>query len=96
MYLLIVIAISLVQFTELISGQNDTFFTPTTNTNFMMKMVETARTIDIGTIDFEEIISRLVSPTGLVTQFALEMEAQIIFTLGWIVLGRYNTQLWTP
>ena len=96
MYLLIVIAISLVQFTEPISGQNDTFFTPTTTTNFMMKMVETARTLEIGTIDFESIISRLVSPEGLVTQFALEMEAQIIFTLGWIVLGRYNKHLWKP
>ena len=96
MYLLIVIAISLVQFAEPISGQNDTFFTPTTTTNFMTKMVETARTIDIGAIDFDEIISRLVSPTGLVTQFALELEIQIIFTLGWIVLGRYIRNVWKP
>ena len=96
MYLLIVIAISLVQFTQPITGQNDTFFTPTTTTNFMMKMVETARTVDIGNINFEEIISRLVSPAGLVTQFALELELQIIFTIGWIVLGRYITNLWKP
>ena len=87
MYLLIVIAISLVQFTEPISGQNDTFFTPTTTTNFMMKMVETARTLDIGTIDLDAILFGLVSPEGLVTQFALQLEFEIIFTLGWIVLG---------
>ena len=51
-------------------------------------MMATARTLDIGSIDFDAIIDRLISPTGLVTQFALELEVQAIFTIGWIVLGK--------
>jgi len=56
-------------------------------TSFMSRMVDTARTINIGTIDFDAIVERLISPTGLVTQFALELEVQAIFTAGWIILG---------
>merc|ERR1719419_1507325 len=55
--------------------------------SFIGSMMATARTIDIGSIDFDAIIDRLISPTGLVTQFALELEVQAIFTIGWIVLG---------
>ena len=52
-------------------------------------MVETARIFDIGTIDFDAIIDRLISPTGLVFQFALDLEIQIIFVIGWVILGKY-------
>ena len=38
-------------------------------------------------IDLDFISSRLVSPQGLVTQFALELETQIIFTSGWLISG---------
>ena len=38
-------------------------------------------------IDLDFISQRLVSPQGLVTQFALELEVQAIFTTGWLVAG---------
>ena len=38
-------------------------------------------------IDLDFISSRLVSPQGLVTQFALELETQTIFTSGWLLSG---------
>lgn len=38
-------------------------------------------------IDLDFISSRLVSPQGLVTQFALELETQTIFTGGWLISG---------
>ena len=38
-------------------------------------------------IDLDAISARLVSPQGLVTQFALEVETQAIFTTGWLVSG---------
>ena len=38
-------------------------------------------------IDLDFISSRLVSPQGLVTQFALELETQTIFTLGWVLVS---------
>lgn len=38
-------------------------------------------------IDLDFISSRLVSPGGLVTQFALELEVQTIFTSGWLLAG---------
>merc|ERR1712168_841252 len=56
-------------------------------TNFVSQIVDTARTINIGSIDFDAIVDRLISPTGLVTQFALELEVQAIFTAGWIIMG---------
>ena len=48
-----------------------------------------ARTINLGSIDFDAIFNRLISPSGLVTQFALELEVQAIFTIGWIILGQF-------
>jgi len=85
MFLLLVLAMTATP--SQAQADNQTNFTPITGTNFLTKMVDTARTLDIGSIDFQDIIQRLVSPTGLVTQFALEMEVQVIFTLGWIILG---------
>ena len=38
-------------------------------------------------INLDLISARLVSPQGLVTQFALELETQTIFTTGWLVSG---------
>ena len=38
-------------------------------------------------ISLDAISERLVSPEGLVTQFALEVETQAIFTTGWLVSG---------
>ena len=38
-------------------------------------------------INLDLISARLVSPQGLVTQFALEVETQTIFTTGWLVSG---------
>ena len=38
-------------------------------------------------IDLDAISTRLVTPQGLVTQFALELETQAIFTGGWLVSG---------
>ena len=38
-------------------------------------------------IDLNAISARLVSPQGLVTQFALEIEQEAIFTSGWLVSG---------
>jgi len=38
-------------------------------------------------IDLNAISARLVSPQGLVTQFALEVETQTIFTTGWLLSG---------
>jgi len=38
-------------------------------------------------INLEAISARLMSPQGLVTQFALEVETQAIFTTGWLVSG---------
>ena len=61
--------------------------TASNQTNFVSQLVETARTVDIGSIDFDAILERLISPRGLVTQFALELEVQTIFTIGWIIMG---------
>ena len=36
------------------------------SSSFIDSMMATARTIDIGSIDFDAIIERLISPTGLV------------------------------
>ena len=38
-------------------------------------------------INLDAISARLVSPEGLVNQFALELETQAIFTGGWLVSG---------
>ena len=38
-------------------------------------------------IDWDFIVNSLITPKGLVTQFALEVEVQSIFTLGWIIAG---------
>jgi len=38
-------------------------------------------------IDWPFIFNSLISPKGLVTQFALELETQTIFTLGWVVVS---------
>ena len=38
-------------------------------------------------INLDAISARLVSPQGLVTQFALELETQAIFAGGWLVSG---------
>lgn len=38
-------------------------------------------------VSLDLISTRLVSPQGLVTQFALEIETQTIFTTGWLLSG---------
>ena len=88
MYLNIGIAIALIQCLGQANGENGTLGTSFSTNTLVSNMMDTARTLEIGSIDFQAIIDRLISPSGLVTQFALELEFQIIFTLGWIVLGK--------
>lgn len=45
------------------------------------------RTIDFSTINFDSIIERVISPTGLVTQFALTLELEVIQNIGWLLSG---------
>jgi len=45
------------------------------------------RTIDFSTVDVDQIIARVISPTGLVTQFALTLELEVIQNIGWLLSG---------
>ena len=44
-------------------------------------------TVDLGDIDMEAIVERLISPVGMVNQFALQAETNAIGTAGWLGLG---------
>lgn len=45
-------------------------------------------TVDLGDIDLAAIVERLISPVGMVNQFALQAETNAIGTAGWLGLGK--------
>jgi len=47
----------------------------------------TTATIDLGDIDLAAIQDRLISPVGMVNQFALQAETTGIGALGWVTIG---------
>merc|ERR1719367_292239 len=47
----------------------------------------TTATIDLGDIDLAAIQDRLISPVGMVNQFALQAESTGFGALGWVAIG---------
>ena len=49
------------------------------------------RTIDLSSlgIDLGTVFDRLLSPAGIVNQFALSLTIQLIFIIGYVVSGKY-------
>ncbi|XP_023327229.1 uncharacterized protein LOC111700524 [Eurytemora carolleeae] len=47
----------------------------------------TTRTLALEGVDFDFIFNRLVSPRGLITQYALSLELEIFQNIGWILSG---------
>lgn len=46
-----------------------------------------SRTINFEGVDLSAIMDRVVAPSGLVTQFALSLEIDLITTVGWLISG---------
>ena len=71
------------------NSQQDKLIRPKWAESIASSLSSPERTLDLSTlgIDLNEVFDRLLSPSGIVNQFALSLAIQLMFIIGYAVSG---------